>query len=61
MAKLGIESYLGSYLLSSTYETLGIVAVMGPATIYNAAFIEHLILVLSPAFEEILQRLTEPV
>lgn len=47
-----IESYLGSVLLSDQSELLGLIAIMDEKTIENAAFAEHLILILSPAIEE---------
>jgi GAF domain-containing protein len=52
-----IESYLGSSLLSEDDETIGLVALMDTKRIENAAFAEHLILVLSPALEQELIRI----
>jgi hypothetical protein len=52
-----IDSYLGSILLSSDNEPLGIVALMDVKQIENAAFAEHLILVLSPAIEEEIKKI----
>lgn len=54
---LGINSYLGSLLMSEENEPIGIIALMDVKPIENAAFAEHLILVLSPAIEEELIRL----
>lgn len=51
---LNIQSYLGSMLLSPDSEALGIVVLMDTQKIENAGFAEHLILVLSPAIEEVL-------
>lgn len=48
----GIDSYLGSQLMSEENEPIGIIALMDVKPIENAAFAEHLILVLSPAIEE---------
>ena len=47
-----IESYLGSLFLNEENEVLGLIALMSSTTIKNAAFAEHLILVLSQAIEE---------
>lgn len=52
-----IESYLGSILLSRDNEPLGLIALMDEKPLANVAFAEHLILVLSPAIEEILAQL----
>ena len=54
---LEIESYLGSILLSSDNEPLGLVSLMDTTQIENAAFAEHLILVLSPAIEEEIKKI----
>ncbi|GAA4424765.1 hypothetical protein GCM10023188_04960 [Pontibacter saemangeumensis] len=54
---LQIDSYLGSLLLSEASEPIGLVALMDVKPIENAAFAEHLIMVLSPAIEEELNRL----
>lgn len=53
---LGIDSYLGSLLMSEENDPIGIIALMDVKPIENAAFAEHLILVLSPAIEEELLR-----
>ncbi|WP_161888017.1 hypothetical protein [Pontibacter russatus] len=53
---LGVESYLGSLLLSEDNEPIGMVALMDVKPIEKAAFAEHLILVLSPAIEQELVR-----
>lgn len=52
LKEFNIESYLGSVLTSEENELLGLVAIMDEKTIDNAAFAEHLILILSPAIEE---------
>ncbi|AKD04022.1 hypothetical protein POKO110462_12910 [Pontibacter korlensis] len=49
---LQIESYLGSMLLSEDNEPMGLVVLMDEKKITNAAFAEHLIMVLSPAIEK---------
>ncbi len=54
---LQIKCYLGSSLLSEDYEPLGLIALMDTNCIENAAFAEHLILVLSPAIEKELTRI----
>lgn len=53
---LGVDSYLGSLLLSEDNEPIGVVALMDVKPIEKAAFAEHLILVLSPAIEQELVR-----
>lgn len=55
---LNIESYLGSIFLTEDGEPVGLIALMSDKQLENAAFAEHLVLVLSPAIEEelILQR-----
>jgi hypothetical protein len=57
LKELQIESYLGSILLASDNEPLGVVALMDVKKIENAAFAEHLILVLSPSIEEEIKRI----
>jgi hypothetical protein len=57
LKELNIESYLGSIFLSPESEPMGMIALMDVKPIENAAFAEHLILVLSPAIEEELARL----
>lgn len=52
LINLEIESYLGSILLSEDNKPIGLTALMDVKQIQNAAFAEHLILVLSPAIEE---------
>jgi hypothetical protein len=59
LKELGIESYLGSLLLSDAGEAIGLITLMDEKPLENAAFAEHLILVLSPAIEEELIRLKE--
>lgn len=54
---LQIDSYLGSLLFSEANEPLGLIALMDTKPIENAAFAEHLIMVLSPAIEEELCRI----
>ncbi|MCJ8164165.1 hypothetical protein MKJ04_04875 [Pontibacter sp. E15-1] len=49
---LNIDSYMGSILLSGDNEPLGLTVLMDTKVIQNAAFAEHLIMVLSPAIEE---------
>lgn len=56
---LGIESYLGSILLDEANEPLGLISLMDNKPLKDPAFAEHLILVLSPAMEEVLIRLKE--
>lgn len=55
---LAIESYLGSILLSDTNEPIGLTALMDEKQIEKAAFAEHLIMVLSPAIEDEIKRLS---
>ncbi|PTX21531.1 hypothetical protein C8N40_102507 [Pontibacter mucosus] len=50
--KMGVTSYLGSMLLSEETDPIGLVVLMDDKQIANAAFAEHLIMVLSPAIEE---------
>ncbi|NDK55615.1 hypothetical protein [Pontibacter fetidus] len=57
LMELGIQSYLGSLLLSDAGEPIGLISLMDEKPLENAAFAEHLILVLSPAIEEELIRL----
>ena len=45
LQELGIESYLGSILLSDAGEPIGLIALMDEKSLENAAFAEHLILV----------------
>lgn len=52
LQELNIESYLGSIFLTKEGEPVGLVALMSDKQIGNAAFAEHLVLVLSPAIEE---------
>ncbi len=52
LQQLHIESYLGSLFMKDNNEVLGLIALMSTKTIENAAFAEHLILVLSQAIEE---------
>lgn len=49
---LGIQSYLGSLLLSDNEEQIGLTVLMDTKQISNPAFAEHLIMVLGPAIEE---------
>jgi hypothetical protein len=53
---LNIESYLGTMLFSGAEEPIGLVALMDTQPMKNAAFMEHLILVLSLAIEETLEK-----
>jgi hypothetical protein len=57
LQEMQIESYLGTILLSAANEPIGLVAMLDTKTIQNAAFAEHLILVLSSAIEEVLVKL----
>ncbi|SFH07749.1 hypothetical protein [Pontibacter chinhatensis] len=50
--KMGVTSYLGSMLLSEENDPIGLIVLMDDKQIANAAFAEHLIMVLSPAIEE---------
>lgn len=52
LQQMEIESYLGSLFMKEDNEVLGLIALMSSKTIENAAFAEHLILVLSQAIEE---------
>lgn len=61
LQELNIESYLGSIFLSEESEPIGIIALMDQKPIENAAFAEHLILVLSPAIEQELAKLRDGV
>jgi hypothetical protein len=56
LQEMQIESYLGSFLLSEANEPIGIVALMHTKPIENAAFAEHLVLMLCPAIEEVLAK-----
>lgn len=56
---LQIESYLGTILLSAAQEPIGLVTLMHTHTLPNAAFAEHLILVLSPVIEEEMLKLIQ--
>ncbi|MBX0334221.1 hypothetical protein K3G39_13335 [Pontibacter sp. HSC-14F20] len=49
---LNIESYLGSIFLKEDGEPVGLISLMSDKQLENAAFAEHLVLVLSPAIEE---------
>lgn len=55
--KLKIKSYLGTLLLSNAGEPIGVVELMDTKTIENPAFVEHLVLILSPAIEEEISKL----
>jgi hypothetical protein len=57
LQELNIESYLGSIFLSQEGEPVGLIALMSEGEIENAAFAEHLVLVLSPTIEEELIRM----
>ncbi|MBD1395743.1 hypothetical protein H9Q13_01070 [Pontibacter sp. JH31] len=57
LQELNIESYLGSIFLSEESEPIGLIALMDAKPLENPAFSEHLILVLSPAIEEELNKL----
>ncbi|SIT83831.1 GAF domain-containing protein [Pontibacter indicus] len=52
LQELNIESYLGSIFLKEDGEPVGLIALMNDRPFDNAAFAEHLVLVLSPAIEE---------
>lgn len=52
LQELNIESYLGSIFLTEAGEPVGLIALMSDRPLENAAFAEHLVLVLSPAIEE---------
>lgn len=52
LQELNIESYLGSIFLTEEGEPVGLIALMSDRQLENAAFAEHLVLVLSPAIEE---------
>lgn len=56
MESLQAESYLGTMLFSNQDEPIGIVCLMDTKPLENAAFIEHLILVLSLSIEEELSK-----
>lgn len=58
LQELQIESYLGSIFLSEKNDPMGLIAIMDNKPVENPAFAEHLILVLSPAIEEELTRLS---
>ncbi|WP_299707975.1 hypothetical protein [uncultured Pontibacter sp.] len=57
LQELNIESYMGSIFLTEDSEPIGLIALMSEEEIENAAFAEHLVLVLSPAIEEKLIRI----
>ena len=57
LQELNISSYLGSILVASDSEPVGLIALMDEKPLANPAFSEHLILVLSLAIEEELTRL----
>jgi hypothetical protein len=62
LQELGLESYLGSLLLSPEGEPLGLVAIMGRQPFSRPGFAEHLILLLSPVLEEaLLQNYLNPI
>lgn len=52
LQELNIESYLGSIFLDENNEAVGLIALMSDTELPNAAFAEHLVLVLSPSIEE---------
>jgi hypothetical protein len=56
LQELNIESYLGSIFLDENNEPMGLIALMSDGKLQNAAFAEHLVLVLSPSIEEELLR-----
>jgi len=57
LQELNISSYLGSILVASDSEPVGLIALLDGKPLVNPAFAEHLILVLSLAIEEELSRL----
>jgi hypothetical protein len=57
---LQIESYLGTMLFSGQEDPIGLIAIMDTRPIENAAFLEHLILVLSLSIEQALEKLVPP-
>lgn len=57
LKEMQIESYLGSILLSSENEPLGVITLMDKVKIDDPAFAEHLILVLSPAIEDEIKKM----
>jgi hypothetical protein len=61
LQRLNIESYLGTMLFSRLEEPIGLIAIMDTRPIENAAFLEHLILVLSLSIEEALEKLAPRV
>ncbi len=52
LKELNVNSYLGSIFLDESNEPIGLIALMNGNKLQNAAFAEHLVLVLSPAIEE---------
>ncbi|MDO6388732.1 hypothetical protein Q4E40_01250 [Pontibacter sp. BT731] len=52
LQEMNIESYLGSIFLTEGGDPVGLIALMSDQQLENAAFAEHLVLVLSPAIEE---------
>lgn len=54
-----VDSYLGSLLLSEENEPIGLIVLTDEKQIHNAAFAEHLILILSPAIEAEISLLTQ--
>lgn len=56
LVEMEVDSYLGTMLFSSQDEPIGIVAILDTKPLENAAFIEHLILVLSLSIEEELSK-----
>ncbi|PKV76027.1 hypothetical protein [Pontibacter ramchanderi] len=52
LQELNIESYLGSIFVDEEGDPVGLIALMSDKPLENAAFVEHLVLVLSPAIEE---------
>ena len=61
LQELNIESYLGSIFLAEDGDPVGLIALMGDKKLVNAAFAEHLVLVLSPAIEEVLILQSQPL
>lgn len=57
LQELNIESYLGSIFVDENNEPVGLIALMSDTELKNAAFAEHLVLVLSPSIEEELIRI----
>ena len=56
LQEMEVDSYLGTMLFSSQDEPIGILAILDTKPLENAAFIEHLILVLSLSIEEELSK-----